>query len=154
MFDLFWELNFIRTLSLSLGFSGALVLWVFVLVGAFALVLALCVAMGDEDEHDPALEELCEAFRATRHGTKLPNKLVTAMGQFFLETVKVESLEEVPMDEPDELEESARDSWLEGFHAPLPGVLALKVRKWAGEKITSNQATKDTPLAWTLAGLG
>ena len=103
--------------------------------------------MGDEGELDTALEELCEAFRATRHGTKLPNKLVTAMGQFFLETVKVESLEEVPMDEPDELEESARDSWLEGFHAPLPGVLAMKVRKWAGEKITSTQATKDTPLA-------
>ena len=88
--------------------------------------------MGDEldDEERSDLEvEISEALKASRHGVKLSNKLVDNMVVFFIESVKVDSIEDVPMDEPDELEECAREAWQDGYSKPLPGVLALKVRK-------------------------
>ena len=110
----------------------------------------LSVAMGDEldDEERSDLEvEISEALKASRHGVKLSNKLVDNMVVFFIESVKVDSIEDVPMDEPDELEECAREAWQDGYSKPLPGVLALKVRKWTGEKIITTRSTKETPLA-------
>ena len=72
--------------------------------------------------------------------------MVAALVTYFLTVVKIEDIEEVPKDAPDEMQESASEAWDEENGVSLPRSLILKVRKWAGQPST-NKATGSETLA-------
>ena len=102
--------------------------------------------MGDTAESD-LQEEILAVLSAPRHGVKFSSKLLQATVSFLVETVMVSSIEEVPLEEPDELEEVASEAWQAALGFDIPRVLALQVRKWAGDTTSSSKSTKETPLA-------
>ena len=120
-------------------------MWVRSLV-AFALVLLVstCVAVGEEVSNLP--NELKDLLSSSRHSVKLGAALVAALVTYFLTVVKIEDIDEVPKDAPDEMQESASEAWDEENGVSLPRSLILKVRKWAGQPST-NKATGSETLA-------
>ena len=120
-------------------------MWFRLLVAfAFALMVATCVAVGEEGSTLP--KELKDLLSSSRHSVKLGAALVAVLGAYFLSVVKIEEIEEVPVDEPDELEESAAEAWATEHGVDLPRSLALKVRKWAGQP-SANKVTGSETLA-------
>ena len=86
-----------------------------------------------EDKSKALLDELKTLFSASLHDVKLPVPLVKAMSGYYLETLQVESIDDVAKMDPDEMEEAAAEAWQDVFGATLPKPHALRVRKWAGE---------------------
>ena len=86
-----------------------------------------------EDKANSLLAELKTLFSASLHDVKLPVPLVKAMSGYYLETMQVESIEDVAKMDPDEMEEAAAEAWQDVYGAVLPKPHALRVRKWAGE---------------------
>ena len=118
-------------------------MWVCSLV-AFALVLLVstCVAVGEEGSNLP--NELKDLLSSSRHSVKLGAALVAALVTYFMTVVKIEDIEEVPKDAPDEMQESASEAWDEENGVSLPRSLILKVRKWAGQPSTSKASGSET----------
>ena len=101
----------------------------------------------DTSEIRGALKAL---FEAPRNGAKLMATLVALMVTHLVSVLKVESIDEVDIDDPDELEEAAREGWQEAHGAPLPSVHSSRIRKWAGE--VKMKPTKETPLGGSAVG--
>ena len=98
---------------------------------ALDLLVSSCLAAGDEDPGPSG--ELKDLLGATRHGLKLGSALVVALVTYYIATVKIEGVDEVPKDDPEEFEEAASEAWAEKYGEDLPRSLALRVRKWAGQ---------------------
>ena len=104
---------------------------------ALDLLVSSCLAAG-EDEGPPAISgELKDLLGATRHGLKLGSALVVALVTYYIATVKIEDVDEVPKDDPEEIEEAAGEAWSDKYGEDLPRSLALRVRKWAGQASTA-----------------
>ena len=93
-------------------------------------------------------EEVQGLLTSVRHGVELPNKVVQALGSYFVEELEVESVDEISKDDPDELEASAVCAYQAAFTKELPPPHAHRVRKWAGEQFNSkanaSSGKKDT----------
>ena len=101
---------------------------------ALDLLVSSCLAAGEaEDPPLPLSGELKDLLGATRHGLKLGSALVVALVTYYIATVKIEDVDEVPKDDPEEFEEAAGEAWSEKYSEDLPRSLALRARKWAGQ---------------------
>ena len=98
--------------------------------------------MGDTDVKD----ELKVLFSTPQNGAKLTPALVDAMADYFVEIMKVGSVDEIAIDDPDEMETGAVEAWQAAETEALPRTLAHRVRKWAGEVTASSKPTRDSPL--------
>ena len=84
-------------------------------------------------EASSLLEGLKTLFTSSSNGVKLPAPLAKAMSGYYLDTLQVETMDDVAEMDPDEMEEAATEAWQAVFEASLPRPHALRVRKWAGE---------------------
>ena len=99
-----------------------------------------CVAMGDLDEDGidgsmgPGLnDEVTTLFMTKRHGTDLPTKLIKVIVSYYLDVLEVDSMEEIEHDDPNEMEEAAKDAYASAMGKELPLPYIYRMRKWAGE---------------------
>ena len=102
---------------------------------ALVLLVSSCLAAGEEESG--LATELKDLLGATRHGLKLGSALVLALVTYYIATVKIEDVDEVPKDDPEEIEEAAGEAWSGKYGEDLPRSLALRVRKWAGQAPTA-----------------
>ena len=101
---------------------------------------------------DSALEEaITKLFEAPRNGTKLMGALVALLVTYMVSVLKVKSVDEINSDDPDEMEEAAKEAWQESEKVPLPAVHASRIRKWAGE--VKMKPTVETPLGGSSVGV-
>ena len=77
-------------------------------------------------------------LNAIKNGVKLPAKLSTVILDYFINVSKIDTIEEVDMDDPDEMEAAGQEGWMGAFSEDLPKMLAIRVRKWAGAVSTSD----------------
>ena len=100
------------------------------------------------DEADLALSDVikCELL-SVKNGAKLPAALINSMGYFFVEVMKISSIDEIDWDSPEEMEEAAAEGWKHAYAEDLPRMHALRIRKWAGDKSISGSKKE------TLAGV-
>ena len=83
-------------------------MWVLSLLAfALCLLVSTCVAVGEDGSTLPT--ELKDLLGASRHAVKLGAALVAALVTYFLTVVKIEDIEEVSKDAPDEMEEAASE---------------------------------------------
>ena len=96
-----------------------------------------CVAMGDLDEDGgmgPGLsDEVTALFMTKRHGTDLPSKLIKVIVSYYLDVLEIDSMEDIEHDDPNEMEEAAKDAYASAMGKELPLPYIYRVRKWAGE---------------------
>ena len=95
-------------------------------------------------EVTPLESRLVALFEQKRHDTTLTKNLVLALVQGFM-TSKVESVDEVAINEPDEIGSAADEGWRKLFSAEIPVTMLRRAQKWAG-KVGESKKTKDTPL--------
>ena len=121
-----------------------------------ARVIGVAVGMTEagEDKSKALLDELKTLFSASLHDVKLPVPLVKAMSGYYLETLQVESIDDVAKMDPDEMEEAAAEAWQDVFGAILPKPHALRVRKWAGEVSQKSADGKGAAILAQTAAVG
>ena len=76
--------------------------------------------------------ELKELFESTNNSVKLGAALVVALVTYFIAVVKIKDVDEVPKNDPEELEEAAAEAWQEEFAAagikrPAYGITAWNI---------------------------
>ena len=78
-----------------------------VLVVSFVLGLwcSSCMAAGEEEAELPGLAKTL--FGTSRNGIKLGTALVMCLITYYISEVRITDVEEIPKDEPDEMEEAA-----------------------------------------------
>ena len=95
-------------------------------------------------EVTPLESRLVALFEQKRHDTTLTKNLVLALVQGFM-TSKVESVDEVAINEPDEIGSAADEGWRKLFSVEIPLTMWRRAHKWAG-KVSDSKKTKDAPL--------
>ena len=113
-----------------------------VAVCVLGLWFASCMAAGEEEEAG-LVAALKTLLGTTQNGKKLGAALIVCLVAYFISEVKISDVEEVPKDDPDEMEEAASEAWQSEHAAELPRSLALLVRKWAGFQ-SSVKTNKET----------
>ena len=124
-----------------------------VLVISFVLGLwcSSCMAAGDKEEESSELPGLLKTlFGTTRNGVKLGTALIMCLITYYISEVKVTEVDEIPKDEPEEMEEAACEAWQNEYTVEMPRSLALRVRKWAG--FQSSKSAKETLAGSTSVG--
>ena len=93
--------------------------------------------MGDLDEDGgmgPGLsDEVTALFMTKRHGTDLPSKLIKVIVSYYLDVLEIDSMEDIEHDDPNEMEEAAKDAYASAMGKELPLPYIYRMRKWAGE---------------------
>ena len=105
-------------------------------------------AVGDDEDADALKGELKSLLGSTRGGVKLSAALVLCLVTYFIEYLRIDEVDEVNKDDPEEMEEAASEGWAAQYGADLPKAFALRIRKWAGE-VTSvkGPSSKDEVIA-------
>ena len=73
---------------------------------------------------------------APKNGVKLPAKLSTVIQDFIINVSKLENMDDVDLDDPEEMEEAGKEGWEGAFAEDLPKMLVLRLRKWAGASVS------------------
>ena len=81
-------------------------------------------------------EVLKTQLAAPKNGVKLPAKLSSVIQDYIINVSKLESMDDVDLDDPKEMEEAGKEGWEGAFAEDLPKMLVLRVRKWAGAVVT------------------
>ena len=82
---------------------------------------------------------------AAKNGVKLPSKLVTVLEDYFVNVSKLDTIDDVDLENPSEMSEAGKEGWEGSFGEALPKLLEARLRKWAG-------AAPSTESSGTLAG--
>ena len=133
----------------AVGFCGVLV----VARGPLSFSGLRRVAMGDSSEKDEQLQAFKALFSAPSNDTKLPAVLCSLLATYHIDELKLADVDEVPRNEPDEMEEAASEAWSLKYAEKLPKPHALRVRTWAGEVALKKGAGKE-PLAGQRSSIG